>query len=217
MDTPTLYRISGACLAISATTLAAVTWAERFTGPDIDRVPPLVEPAAVPVHVVSFLAFLLFAPGLVGLYLAHRDRLAALLGCAAVGIGFSLGVLPHTVLDFSAIPVVVDALPEPDSTALVDRMYGIVGVLASVGGLLGVAGIVTLGVVLLRAGRLPRWAGIAGLAAVPAAVLLGVVGGVLPGVPMPHAPVALDLGLAAYGLALAGRRTADERVPTPVG
>lgn len=207
MSIPNPYRLPGAALAASALVLAAVTWAERFTGPDLDRTPQLVGAAAGPVHVASFLAFALFLPGLVGLYLAQRGRLGAVgtAGLVATAAGFWCGVLPHTVLDLGAIPPVFAALPPAQATALVNGMYDAIGPLSAVGLPLAVFGLLALAVATARAGVLPRWARMAGLAAVPAAVLLGVLSGLLPALPVPHPPVALDLALAVYGVALAGR------------
>lgn len=202
-----LYRLSGAALTLSALALAAVTWAERFTGPDLDAVPPLVGAGAGPAHVASFLAFLLFLPGLTGLYLAQRARIGPIGtgGFVATAVGFWTGVLPHTVLDFAAIPETFAALPPEQATALVDRMYDAIGPLSMAGMPLVLLGMVALGIATLRARVLARWAGVAGLAAIPVAVLLGVLGGMLPAVPVPHPPVALDLALAGYGVALIAR------------
>lgn len=204
MQTSTLYRLAGAALAGSALTLAAVTWAERFTGPDLDLAPPLVGPAAGPVHLASFVAFALFLPGLTGLFLAHRDRLGVVGGTAFVltGLGFWCAVLPHTVLDFGAIPSTVAALPPEQAVDLVFGMYDAIGPVSAVALPLVVLGTLGLGVATWRARVLPRWAATAGLAAVPVAVLLGVLGAV--GAPVPHPPFALFLGLAGYGVALLG-------------
>lgn len=202
----TLHRLAGVALAVSGLTLAAVTWAERFTGPDLDMAPPLVGAAAGPVHLVSFLAFLLFLPGLTGLYLAQRSRLGRVgtAGFAATAVGFWCGVLPHTVLDFAAIPQVFAALPPEQATGVVNEMYDAIGALSGVGLALAVLGMLTVAVTTARARVLPRPARIAGLAAIPVAVALGALVGMAPGVPVPHPPVALDLALACYGVALAG-------------
>lgn len=67
-------------------------------------------------------------------------------------------------------------------------------------------GVVTLAVVTLRRRALPRWAPVVGLPAIPVAVLAGVAGDA--GVPLPHPPAWLFLGLSAYGFAVLRSRVA---------
>jgi hypothetical protein len=60
----------------------------------------------------------------------------------------------------------------------------------------------------LRRRALPRWAPVVSLLAIPVAVLAGVAGDA--GLPVPHPPAWLFLGLSAYGVALL--RTSASRV-----
>ena len=69
-------------------------------------------------------------------------------------------------------------------------------------------GIVTLAVVVLRRRVLPAWAPIVSLLAIPVAVLSGVAGDA--GIPLPHPPAWLFLGLSAYGIALLRRPLAHD-------
>lgn len=196
-------RTAGIALTVGALALAIVTWLELFFGPVVDTDPAtaLVTPGAVPIHIVSFLAFLALVLALptLGRVLNRRSGVLASFGLA---VGLWLGVVPHTVLDFSAIPMAFDELDRAQATALTDRMYEVIGPLAMIGLLLVVVSIITLAVAGWRTAALPRWAAWAGFAALPGAALLGVLGGLLPDVPVPHPPVALDLVLAAYGIAL---------------
>lgn len=196
-------RTAGIVLTVGAVTLAIVTWLELFFGPQVEPAPstPLVTPGAIPIHIVSFLGFLgmLLAFPTIGRVLDRRGGVAA---SYILAIGFSLGVIPHTVLDFSAIPMAFAELEQAQAVELTGRMYSVIGPMAMVGMLAIVAGFITLAVATRRAGVLPQWVAVVGFAAIPGVVLLEVVGGLLPSLPVPHGPVALDLAVAAYGVAL---------------
>jgi len=203
-----LARIGGRFLMVGGTGLALVTWSERFVGPLIDAEVVLEPVPARVVHLVSFLAILLIPLGLAALALVLRAAgRAVVMACAAIGLGFVLGALPHTVLDFGAIPTVFQRLPEEQARELVDGFYAIIGPLAGLGMLCLLAGLLTLAFLGLVRQAVPRPLAWASLAALPGMIALGVLGRALPDVPVPHDPVALDLVVAFYGWYLL-RRTA---------
>lgn len=204
-------RGSGLALAFGASVLAVVTWLERFFGPTVDLDPDaaLVAPGAVPIHVASFVAFLFVVVGLTTLA-AIQPTATARVSALGLAAGLWLGVLPHTVLDFSAIPIVFDELPRAEAVTLTNRLYDVIGPLAIIGGLLAIVSLVVLSLATRRTGVLPRWAWMSGLASVPVAIALGALVGLLPALPVPHPPVALDLAVAVFGLALYRSASGDQ-------
>lgn len=209
-----ISRIGGRFLVAGGATLALVTWGELFVGPLVVPGEDVVlEPVPARVlHLVSYLGILLIPMGLAALAVLLRDRgRAAVVAVTGVGLGFVLGALPHTVLDWSAIPTVFDRLPEQQARELVEGFYRWIGPVAMLGVLPLAAGAVTLGVLGLRRGVLPRRLAWASLAVLPAAVLLGVLGEMLPDLPVPHPPVAFDLLLVAYGWHLVQQAAVQER------
>lgn len=195
-------RTGGRFLLVGGITLALVTWAERFVGPLVQEGRDVVlDPVPTRVlHLVSYLAILLIPLGLAAFALVLRGSgRVAVLACAGMGFGFALGALPHTVLDFAAIPTVFDRLPEAEAVAMVNDFYMIIGPVAGVGLLSIVVATLTLGTLGLRRGVLPHRLAWATLGAVPAAIALGVLASTFPQAPIPHPPVIFDLLIALYG------------------
>lgn len=203
MDTK-LSRLAGTLVAVGGVLAAAALAATRFVGPEATETTLRVEPGAVPVNVVLWLADLVLLGGLV-LLVPVVARSAGRLAAAAAGalaFGWALGELPHAALDFSLIPELAASLPEAQAAPIVWDSYDVVGPLAMAGVLSLAIAMVTLGTHALRRGRLPKLAGIALLAGVPGAILLQLLALAADGVRIPHAPVAVALSLAVYGLAM---------------
>ena len=132
----------------------------------------------------------------------------------------SSGIWPHTVVGavpYSVAEASLDSGLDPATAN--DRLEGVyavhtwIGTTASVALPLMLAALVTLAVVALRHRLLPAWAPLAGLVAIPVAVLAGVLGEA--GWALPHPPAWIFLGLAAYGPALLRMTTAQTRDAVP--
>lgn len=199
-----LSRLAGTLVAVGGVLAASALAAARFVGPEATETMLRVERGAVPVNTVLFLADLVLLGGLVLLVpvVARSAGRVAALAAAAVPLGWAMGELPHAALDMSLIPELAARLPEEDAALIVWDAYDVVGPIAVVGVLSLAIGMVTLGTQTLRRGQLPKVAGIALLAGVPAAILLQAVSLNAESVRIPHAPVAVALSLAVYGLAM---------------
>lgn len=193
MDT-NLSRIAGTLVAVGGVLAAAALAATRFAGPVATETTLRVEPGAVPGNVILWLADLVLLAGLV--------LLVPVVAASTLAFGWALGELPHAALDFSLIPELATGLPEAQAAAVVWDAYDVVGPLA-VFGILSIAfGMLTLGTLTMLRGPLPKLAGIALLVGPPAAFLLQWLAFAADGLPIPHAPVAIALSLAVYGLAM---------------
>ena len=215
-------RLGGRFLIGGGVVLALVTWGERFVGPLVIPGQEVVldpVPARV-LHLVSYPAilFLVLGAAALGMVLRGYGR-AAVLAAAGVGLGFALGALPHTVLDWAAIPAVFDRLPEAEARELVMSFYGfdgLVGPVAMVGMLGLVLGTLTLGILGLRRDALPRGLAWASVALLPASFALEALNSAFPDAPIPHSPVLFDLLVVAYGWQLLQQSRVVKRVPTTV-
>lgn len=199
-----LSRIAGTFVAVGGVMAAAALAATRFVGPEATETTLRVEPGAVPVNVVLWLADLVLLAGLVLLVpvvARSAGRLAAV-AAGALAFGWALGELPHAALDFSLIPELAAGLPEAQAAAIVWDAYDVVGPLAVFGILSLGFGMLTLGTQTMRRGTLPKLAGIALLVGPPAGFLLQWLAFAADGLRIPHAPVAVALCLAVYGLAM---------------
>jgi len=198
-------HLAGTLVAVGGVVAAITLAATRFVGPEATETTLRVEPGAVPVSVVLWLADLVLLAGLVLLVpvvAASAGRLAAV-AAGALAFGWALGELPHAALDFSLIPELAAAgLPEAQAAAIVWDAYDVVGPLAMFGILSLAFGMLTLGTQTMRRGTLPKLAGIALLVGPPAAFLLQWLAFAADGLRIPHAPVAVALSLAVYGLAM---------------
>ena len=152
------------------------------------------------VHAVKVAAALMFVAGMLGLAaVLHRGgiRIGAVAASTLAG-ATAAGAVPYSVAEAS-----LDSGLDPTAAnARLEEIYAIhtwIGTAASIALPLLLIGIVMLAVVALRH-HLPSWAPIASLAAIPVAVLAGVLGEA--GWALPHPPAWIFLGLAAYGPAL---------------
>jgi hypothetical protein len=165
------------------------------------------------VHVAKVLAVLVLVAGGVALAGALRrrgERLAAV-AVGVVSTATLLGAVPYSVVEALLSPSLAPAAAEAQLNATYEE-HAWIGTVSSVAIPLVLLGIVTLAVVALRHRLVPAWAPVASLAAVPVAILAGVLGGL--GWAVPHPPAWLFLGLSAYGFALLRRPASRIAVPT---
>jgi hypothetical protein len=193
--------------------IAATTALEVVTAP----YSPLVTayPINGVVHVVKVLAAIVFVAGMLGWSAALRRRGERVAGLAAgVLAGATLaGAVPYSVVEATLSPGLSPAAADARLNEVYDEQVWI-GTVASIALVLILVTLVTLAVVVLRHRLLPAWAPAVTLAAIPVAVLAGVLGGA--GWAVPHPPTWIFLGLAAYGPALARRALSHHRVAAAV-
>jgi hypothetical protein len=153
------------------------------------------------VHVVKVVAAAVVVVGLVR-FAAELGRSGTRVGALAAGLlalATVLGAVPYSVAEAT-----LDADLSPAAAAArLEAIYaghGWIAVLASIAIPLVLVGIVALAVVALRRRLVAPWAPVAGLVAIPLAVLAGVLGEA--GMAVPHPPAWLFLGIAAFGPAL---------------
>lgn len=205
-------------IAAGALGIALTTAAEVLTAPYSAHVVLFeLNPA---VHAAKILAAVVFVAGMLALAARHRASLRRLGVGAAVALaaGTAVGAIPYSAAETTLSP----SLPPAEAAAWLDAAYEAhlawIGHLASVGMLLILVGLITLAAVVLRRRMLPPWRPLLSLAAIPLAVLAGVLGESA-GLPVPHPPawVFLCLGIA-YAAPLAsapGRptRSVDRAAP----
>jgi len=207
-------RLAAALLGGGALGIALTTALEVVTAPYSAAVSLYAINGVV--HIVKVAAVVAFICGLVGFWVHLRDRLG-LTGSIAVWalvVATLIGPVPYSLVEASLDPSLAPAA----ASAQLEAIYaanGWIGALATVALLLVLISIVTLAVVILRRGVLPAWAPILSLAAIPVALAAGVVA-FSAGLPIPHPPAWIFLGLASYGPALAlTRGVTSSTVRTP--
>ena len=187
-------------IATGALGVAGTTALEVLTAPYSDAV--TAYPLNGAVHVVKVLAVVVLVVGLLR-WLGELRRQGEAVAAGAVGalvVGVLLGAVPYSVAEATLDPGLSPAAADARLTAI-HEAHPWIGVVASVALPVILVGIVVLAVVVLRHRLLPAWAPVLSLAAIPVAVLAGVLGDA--GWAVPHPPAWLFLGLAAYGPALA--------------
>lgn len=195
-------------VAAGALGIALTTAAEVLTAPYSTHVALFeLNPA---VHAVKVVAALLFVAGMLALAARYRAALGPVGVAAAVALaaGTTIGAIPYSVVEWRLDPNLTPAGAAAWLDAAYEKQLAWIGHLASAGMLLILVGLVTLAVVILRRGLLPRWRPVLSLISIPLAVLAGILGGTT-GLPVPHPPawVFLCLGVAYAGqLAPAPRR-----------
>lgn len=202
----------GISLAGGALACAVAITAEAVTDPvDADRAPHYLAGMAAPVALLLFAGILALLVGIGGL-VARLHLTGERGGAAAVVIGLCLAVaeIPHTILDMSAIPVVFDKLPAQQAHDLSENSFTqLPGLLSTVAILPLLIAMIVLAVRLWNSRNFPTWAPRAavGLLALAIAELpLSAIAWWLP-----HGPVLLYVGVAAYGV---GMLTAPAVVPS---
>lgn len=200
-DVDRSIRPPAVLVAAGALGVAATTALEVLTSPYSPAVRAF--PLNGAVHVVKVAALLAFTAGLLLLATRVRPRL----GRIGVGIMRALAVAALGAVPYSLAEATLDgSLPPAAADDRLDAIYADHFWIAAAGMValpVVVLGIVSLAVVTLQRRALPSWAPIVSLLAVPLAVLAGVAGDA--GLPVPHPPAWLFLGLTAYGFALLRR------------
>jgi hypothetical protein len=191
-------RRSAALATAGALGVAGTTALEVLTSPYSPSVQAYALNGAV--HVAKVVVLLVFTVGLLLLARRLRSRLGRI-GAGAMGAVAlaALGAVPYSLaeatLDGSLSPAAAD--DRLDAIYADHFWIAAAGMVALPVILLG---IITLAVVALQRRAFPSWAPVLSLLAIPLAVLAGVAGDA--GLPVPHPPAWLFLGLSAYGIAL---------------
>lgn len=181
--------------------VALTTALEILTAPYSDWVS--LYPANGLVHVAKVVALVAF---LVGLARWRSGRELGRTGTAAtwlVTVGISCAALPYSVVE-ALLPW---TLPAAEAEVRLEQWYAgpaaFVGALAAPALPVILVGLVLLHVVAIRRRLAPVWVPVLNLCCLPLAVAAGVLGQEGAGLPVPHPPTWLFLGLACYGLATA--------------
>jgi hypothetical protein len=117
-----------------------------------------------PMHAVLAVSYMLFVFGLIGIYAIQADK-AGRLGSIGFGLAF-FGMLVLTVQVFVAAFILPVIASQPNAPKTAFDLLDPAGPLAAFSSLVfadyvpTVIGLVLLGVAIMRAGVLPRWAGL---------------------------------------------------------
>ena len=193
MSNATLFRLNGLTLVLGGV-LGGVASAVHP--------PDLTDPINVPVHLALYVAIMLIALGLPGLYLRHSEatKVAGLIGMVMLFFGIVFGDTIHSVIEFTVMPVIT---ANPDTAALMHG--GPPGLMAP---LMIAFPVLLLGQLIfaitwLRAAELPRWPAVVACAS----VVLVIAGFPFNGTPLRDAgPALLYFSMAIYGWELLAQR-----------
>ena len=164
MTTTTLYRLSAACLVASF--LFSLTGG--ILHPVVDgqshSVETFLAPRSPEAQYLIYVGAVLLMLGLPGAYAYFRQPLGRLgfAGFALYMVGNALSAMSHLVVEAFVGPALA---ADPDARHLVPADGSIVDsdsflVLQSVGGLIFVAGLLLIGIALVRGPGLPTWVGV---------------------------------------------------------
>lgn len=191
--------LPSALIAAGALGIALTTSLEVLTAPYSAHV--TAYPLNAPVHVIKVLAVAVFAAGLTGYVVRSRRRLGLMgsIAAAALAAGTVVGGLPYNLAEASLDPALTPAMANEQLEAIYARQPWI-GEVA--GALLPVTvlAIAIFGIVALRRRLFPKWAPAISLGMIPLAIA-AVILAEGAGLPLPHPPAWLFLGLASYGVA----------------
>ncbi|HLA99581.1 MAG TPA: hypothetical protein VJL34_14115 [Anaerolineales bacterium] len=153
MGTQKLIRWSGLALLV-----AGMLWLLSILHPP-DTLAGMLAPAWGPSHYVTAVASLFLVFGLIGLYAHHAARvgwlglIAFVLTLAASAMLISAEVFAGALAPTLASSPATQSLVDPQQAGPFVVVIGLIAVLATVGNVL-------LGIAIIRAGVLPRWAGL---------------------------------------------------------
>lgn len=186
-------------IAAGAIGIAATTAAEVLTAPYSAHV--VAYPLNPAVHLLKVAAILVFAGGMLTFVARNRPELGVVGSVAggALVIATLAAALPYSVVEAT----LDGSLTAAGANAELDAAYAAHPWIGDVAGMMlpvALLSIVAFGIVALRRRFVAVWAPIVSLAAIPVAIGAGVLGESL-GLPLPHPPAWLFLGLAAYGMA----------------
>ncbi|GAA3162538.1 hypothetical protein GCM10010531_12990 [Blastococcus jejuensis] len=201
------HRTPARLVALGGLGVAVTTALEVLTAPYSPAV--RAYPVNGAVHTAKVIAVVAFVAGVLMLAARLREPLGRLgsAAMAVVGLATVGGAVPYSLVEAFLDPSLPPAEADQRLEAIYAEQTWIAGV-STVALPLVLVGLVTLAVVALRRRLVPAWAPIASLVALPVAVLAGIAGEA--GLPIPHPPAWLFLGLSAYGIALL-------RTPTAIG
>lgn len=185
--------IAGGALGITLTTALEV-----LTAPYSAHV--IAYPLNGAVHLLKVLAVAAFVAGMAGYLVRCRDHLGVIgsIAAGALAIGTLLGGLPYNLAEASLDPSLTPAA----ANARLEAIYAAQPWIGQVAGIMLpviLLAIVTFGVVALRRHLFPTWAPALSLVMIPVAIGAAILSEAA-GLPLPHPPAWLFLGLAAYGL-----------------
>lgn len=203
--------IAGGALGIALTTSLEVV-----TAPYSAHV--VAYPLNGAVHLVKVLAVAAFVAGMAAYLVRDRQRLGLIgsIAGAALALGTVLGGLPYNLAEASLDPALTPAAANERLEAIYTAQPWI-GEVA--GAMLPVVllAIVVFGIVALRRRLFHAWAPAVSLGMIPVAIG-AVILAEAAGLPLPHPPAWLFLGLSAYGLSglVQATHRADPLRPTRV-
>ena len=186
--------IAGGALGIAVTTALEVV-----TAPYSAHV--VAYPLNGAVHLVKVLAIAAFVAGMAGFVVRLRERLGVIGSMAAVALaaGTVLGGLAYNLAEVSLDPALAPAAANDQLDAIYAAQPWITEVASAMLPVVLLA-LIVFGVVSLRRRLFPAWAPAVSLVMIPVAIGAAVLGEAA-GLPLPHPPAWLFLGLASYGVA----------------
>ena len=155
-----------------------------------------------PVHLLKVVAIAVFVAGMSGLLLRFRSQLGVVgsLATGTLAIGTVVGALPYSLVEASLDPSGTPAQANVELEALYAAQPWISEASQIAMPILLLA-IIVFGVVALRRSLFPAWAPVVSLVTIPLAIGVAILGGAA-GLPLPHPPAWIFLGLSGYGLAM---------------
>lgn len=212
MDRLRLLALGGHALIASFVLSLAGGLAHPVVDGNAHNVASLTAPGSPWGQILIYAGALLLMFGLPAAYAWLAPRVGALgfVGFSLYFLGNAVSAQGHLVVEAFVAPEIARRAPElvPADGSIVDApLFALVQV---VGGLVFVAGLLVIGVALLRSGAAPRWIGSA-----------FVIAAVLAVTPLPEAPILSGLqielarGLAVAGLGVLMLRRARRAVPVP--
>lgn len=155
-----------------------------------------------PVHLLKVVAIAVFVAGMSGLLLRFRGQLGVVgsLAAGTLAIGTVVGALPYSLAEASLDPSGAPAQANVELEALYAAQPWI-GEASQIAMPILLLAIIVFGVVALRRRFFPAWAPLVSLVTIPLAIGAAILGETT-GLPLPHPPAWLFLGLSGYGLAM---------------
>lgn len=200
MSEQTLSRIAGMTILVAALLGAAMTAVELVTSP----YNPYVSLYALdgPVHLAKYVAMLTLLVALPAAYIEQRTTAGrlGLVGLVLVLAGLGLASTPYNVMEMSLAPSLSIAEANAEWEALWSEAT-LLGVMAGIGFLAVIIGVVSFAIASRRAGGAFRRAGNASLTGLGVGFASMFLSSLFPGV-VPYGPTWILLGLAAYGVAV---------------
>ena len=208
------FRAAATLVGAGALGVALTTAVEVVTAPYSSAVS--LYAANGVVHVLKVVALIAFAAGMLSIREHEQDRLGRL-GSAAVlsaALASIVGAIPYSLVEASLNPGLTPAAANLRLDAIyADQAW--IGITASVAMPVMVVSVIVLAVVMLRRHLVATWAPVASLVSIPVAIAAMPLAE-LTGVPLPHPPAWIFLGLSCYGAALASTRETLTHSAAPI-